>query len=430
MGQQLLQQQQQRLLMLLLIPTTFRPRRMRWRRRQPRPQLIQMLLLLCCSCCAPSLSRLIRLEGCEAWGSGGDVVVRTTRPQFATSVGVPLYNARGTGSLLQLPDDDNARRRWRQRYSSAKHLSRHCRSMLPELAAAAAGIAGAALDENENDGSSGGGGPLDASELTSDNNNIVGADEDDAFWMNVGAAIAQESCPLLGVKSLGVDYGLVRTGLAVTVGYDPTPLAILSDWNTTDALCVEICSRAATQQAVQRIIVGLPLHKNGTVAEQTRITLAFATQLAAAVLSQFGPHVPVLLFDERYTSKEAAARAHSRHPPRQRQAALYGTLDAVAACIILENYYEDNGVGAHPVPLSESVQRACLEQYAERTLQQEKKRLAGLEKNDAKMRRRKEAMARGKLEEEGARLQLLAASSANGCCDESSTKKRKKKKKK
>ena len=60
--------------------------------------------------------------------------------------------------------------------------------------------------------------------------------------------------------------------------------------------------------------------------------------------------------DERYSSKEAAARAHSQDPNRY----LYGTLDAEAACIILENYYEDNGVCAEQVVLPEATQKECL----------------------------------------------------------------------
>ena len=33
--------------------------------------------------------------------------------------------------------------------------------------------------------------------------------------------------PLLGIKSIGVDYGLVRTGLAVSIGYNPEALDVI-----------------------------------------------------------------------------------------------------------------------------------------------------------------------------------------------------------
>jgi RNase H-fold protein (predicted Holliday junction resolvase) len=130
--------------------------------------------------------------------------------------------------------------------------------------------------------------------------------------LHAAAAVTQESCQLLSIKSVGVDYGLVRTGVAVTVGYDPKPLAILTDLNAT-RVSQQVVRYCRSEQA-SRVIVGLPLHKNGTVAEQTNLTLNFSQELAKHVLRELGPGVPVLLWDERYTSKEAAARAHSQDP--------------------------------------------------------------------------------------------------------------------
>lgn len=213
--------------------------------------------------------------------------------------------------------------------------------------------------------------------------------------------MTQDACPLLGVKSLGVDYGLVRTGLALTVGYEPVPLAILQEtdlskpWNTT-AVCVKVMEYATSQQ-VHRIVVGLPLHKNGTVAEQTNLTLAFGYELTAAALQTLGPGVPVHFFDERYTSKEAAARAHSRNPGN----GLYGTLDADAACIILENYYEDNAVGAHELQLPEEVRNRCLQHFERQRQERDQERRRIQQEREARVKRRKVAIARA-LEEERA----------------------------
>jgi putative holliday junction resolvase len=188
-------------------------------------------------------------------------------------------------------------------------------------------------------------------------------------WLHVGEPETMES-NLLGIKSLGVDYGLVRTGLAVTVGYEPTPLAILSDFNTTDRhditsrtrLCDAIVA-AASAHAVSRIILGLPYHKNGTVALQTLRTVEFGLHLQYTVLRHLGPSVPVWLFDERYTSKDAARRLHARDARQS----LYGNLDAAAAAILLENYYADGSVGARRmVALPETVRAACLAEYSER----------------------------------------------------------------
>ncbi len=166
--------------------------------------------------------------------------------------------------------------------------------------------------------------------------------------LTAAAELTTTTSSLLGVKSIGVDYGLVRTGLAVTVGYEPEPLAIVSDLNNTQ-LSQKIVKLAESEKASQ-IILGLPFHKNGTEAEQTIITREFASHLSCAVYAHFGPDkMPIYLWDERYTSKEAAARLRSVNP----RANLYKELDAEAACIILEYYYEDNGQGAQRVDLPE-----------------------------------------------------------------------------
>jgi putative Holliday junction resolvase len=211
-------------------------------------------------------------------------------------------------------------------------------------------------------------------------------------------AAASHTCSsfsLLGVKSLGIDYGLVRTGIAITVGYNPKPLAILSNLNTTQ-LCQEIVRRVETENA-QQIVVGLPLHKNGTVAEQTILTREFVQQLVCSIYASFGPAgeekeatlesgalftaIPIFLWDERYTSKEAEARLRARNP-KKNFGSLQGELDADAACIILEHFYADSGKGAervqvpqHDPALLQVVQEAWALQCEERSeLLKEKQR--------------------------------------------------------
>ena len=225
------------------------------------------------------------------------------------------------------------------------------------------------------------------------------------------AGLTQSSCKLLGVKSIGVDYGLVRTGVAKTAGYQPTAVEILADLNATQV--AERVVRLAQLEGASKVILGLPLHKNGTVAEQTNLTLAFGQVLATAALQTLGPDVSVELWDERYTSKEAAARAHARNPHQT----LYGMLDAEAACIILEQYYNDNGKDAQVIEvLDEQVRDECLQTYQQ---QQEKERAQKQSHQDERERllqRRKEAILRDQ--------QAAATAAADG-----SGKKKKKRKK-
>jgi putative transcription antitermination factor YqgF len=275
----------------------------------------------------------------------------------------------------------------------------------------------------------------------------IETNDNNEFWINVGSTITTDSCPLLGIKCLGVDYGLVRTGIAMSVGYDPIPLAIITQPSSSSApsasssvssssntaanvteLCQSIVQYAATYQ-VQQIIVGLPLHKNGTIAAQTLLTMNFTQQLAVQIVSQLGPNVHIKLFDERYTSKMARAREHSKHP-KSSSSSLYGTLDAMAACIILENYYEDHGIGAHPVSLPTQLQEQCVQQYVlSQTLMREEREQRM--NHDAEQRRhRLQSIAQAKLldqEQQQQQQQLLHLSNGTS---EGTTKKRKKKKKK
>jgi len=212
--------------------------------------------------------------------------------------------------------------------------------------------------------------------------------------IDAASAATQDSCQLLGIKSIGVDYGLVRTGIAATVGYEPKPIAILSDLNSTQ-VCEQVIRYAHAEQA-SRIVVGLPLHKNGTIAAQTNLTLSFGQELARNVLERLGPNVPVLWWDERYTSKMAAARARSRDP----YTSVYGQLDADAACLILENYYHDNGQDAETVELSGEVRDECIQRWKAARQSIDEALRESENKREATMLRRKEAIAQSRKEEE------------------------------
>lgn len=209
--------------------------------------------------------------------------------------------------------------------------------------------------------------------------------------LKAASSMTRDAYPLLGVKSVGVDYGTVRTGVAATVGFNPKPLEILSDLNNTQ-LCQRVVEICRAEQAEQ-VIVGLPLHKNGTEAEQTNLTRIFAAELAHAVLYDLGPECPVYLWDERYTSKEAAARAHSKNPGRF----LYGTLDAEAACIILENFYNDNGEKAERVQVSEEALKLYEQIFQQRAEREQAMVRAAMEERDSRLQWRKEAMERDRL---------------------------------
>ena len=117
------------------------------------------------------------------------------------------------------------------------------------------------------------------------------------------------------MKVLALDYGPARTGVAVS---DPTgtiarPLGVVERAGS-DAGLRRLRGLIAEEEP-ERVVVGLPLTLRGEHGEQARETERFADSLRALV------DVPVLLFDERFTtdlaqqspsgtSEDARAAAH------------------------------------------------------------------------------------------------------------------------
>ena len=131
---------------------------------------------------------------------------------------------------------------------------------------------------------------------------------------------------------LAIDYGLARIGLAVgnTASCHVEPLATLQvkagtpDWQQF--------ARYIREWEITAFVVGLPLNAAGENQEITFITRKFASQLNQRY------NLPVHLVDERYTTK--AAQEIFRDFSRQKQQRL--GLDAIAAQLILEQWFNDN----------------------------------------------------------------------------------------
>jgi len=238
--------------------------------------------------------------------------------------------------------------------------------------------------------------------------------------LQAAADLTTSTSTLLGIKSLGVDYGLVRTGLGVTIGYEPKPLAIASDMNNT--VLIQHIIKLAESENSDQIILGLPFHTNGTEAEQTVITREFANHLYCAVYAHFGPDkMPVYLWDERYTSKEAAARIRAVNP----KANYYKDLDSDAACIILEYYYLDDGIGALKVklPKDEKIREAVHQAWLMRKEEKARKWRELTEMRMNAQDNKKTIMERARL------LDEKLAREGGGNRSEGNKKKKKKKKK-
>ena len=132
-------------------------------------------------------------------------------------------------------------------------------------------------------------------------------------------------------RILAIDYGKVRTGIAVT-----DELQIIASGLTTVATSdlIDFLKTYLEQENVELIIVGLPKQMDNSASESEVLILPFLDKLA----SNF-PTVPVKRIDERFTSKMAfQTMIDSGLSKKKRQNK--ALVDQISATIILQSYLQ------------------------------------------------------------------------------------------
>ena len=129
-------------------------------------------------------------------------------------------------------------------------------------------------------------------------------------------------------RSLGVDYGTKRVGLAISdsLGMVATPLTVLERQSAVDDIV-----RLVQDRDVDTIVVGLPTGLDGTEGQSARD----ARNLGDELKRQTG--VEIVFRDERFTSR-MAENALLESGMRRRDRRI--TVDKVAASIILQDYLD------------------------------------------------------------------------------------------
>jgi putative Holliday junction resolvase len=139
------------------------------------------------------------------------------------------------------------------------------------------------------------------------------------------------------MRIVGLDVGERRIGVAVS---DATrtlarPIGVLQaaglERDAPSVAAAEVARLAGEEDGVGSIVVGLPAHLDGSASPMTPRVRKFAAELGRLT------DLPVLLQDERLTSREAESRLALREKDwRARKA----RLDAAAAAIILQDYLD------------------------------------------------------------------------------------------
>lgn len=130
---------------------------------------------------------------------------------------------------------------------------------------------------------------------------------------------------------LAFDFGARRIGVATgeTLLASAHPLTVIQG-EANEARFAAIAALIAEWQP-ERLVVGLPVHVDGTPHEMTRQAEKFAERLKRRF------NLPVDFADERLSSLDAEARL--RETGRNARTAK-PVLDAVAAQLILQNWFE------------------------------------------------------------------------------------------
>lgn len=143
-------------------------------------------------------------------------------------------------------------------------------------------------------------------------------------------APSHPTAPPESIIVLAFDFGTRRIGVAVgnTLTGSTRPLAVLD----APAAPARLDAAAALVAEWQpgRVIVGIPVHADGTPHAMTRRATAFAGDLAVRIA------VPVEHADERHTTALAQGRLDAERAGRGGRA----TRDAVAAQLILQGWLD------------------------------------------------------------------------------------------
>jgi putative Holliday junction resolvase len=145
---------------------------------------------------------------------------------------------------------------------------------------------------------------------------------------------------------LGLDFGTKRVGAAVSDSRRmiATPLEVYERRDPTqDARHYQSLVR---ENEVERVVIGLPVHLGGREGTSASLARSWGDWLAGVT------GVPVVYYDERYTTFEAE---ESLIAAGMKRAKRKGLRDMLAARLLLQNYLDDGCPEslARPAPLSD-----------------------------------------------------------------------------
>ena len=131
-------------------------------------------------------------------------------------------------------------------------------------------------------------------------------------------------------RVMGLDYGTTRIGVALSdglrLGANPHMVISMEDQDLDTQL-----ARIADEYAVTVVVVGLPTSLDGTEHASADAARGLADRVRDAI------DLPVVLYDERYTTKVAERALLAADTSRRKRKQ---TIDKVAAAVMLQGFLD------------------------------------------------------------------------------------------
>lgn len=133
-------------------------------------------------------------------------------------------------------------------------------------------------------------------------------------------------------RTLGIDYGNVRVGLSLSdpLGIIATPYKTLRN----DGQLFEQLKDIVRRENVSLLVLGMPISLRGKKDVKAQEVDAFADRLKTEI------GLPVIFLDERFSTRIAQKTLLGMNTKKKDRNAKDGTLDAMAAAIILQDYLD------------------------------------------------------------------------------------------
>lgn len=133
------------------------------------------------------------------------------------------------------------------------------------------------------------------------------------------------------MRSLGIDYGEARVGLAITDALNITVQGLETiQRNNSDKIILRKIDELLKEYDIDTIVVGMPLNMNGTISERAEITEKFVHKLKCKYNK-----IKIEVIDERLTTVAAHRTMNLLDINKNKKKNI---VDTISAVYILETY--------------------------------------------------------------------------------------------